>query len=512
MSINTFIHGVTAPGVLAVATQFGGEHPRFWESIARNPHTDLSVVKPVYEHFKSSKMSALLLEHTNDPDLAEFLLGRNEKRKSVIRAGLENWFLPERTYENLIKVFDPKEIVWRLQLPDGYTPEVKHRIALNLPPKSWEQWLALNDTGFTATQLLSWLQTVGDTQPQNVLAVEAVLARHPQLLNQLGNKFCVVVAQVVANFPVSDRLVDHILVAAVHDPAEYRVAVEGLLQQPWISVEAHHKTVEFYNRFYGEMYPDTVSAALSIDRGFQGHGLAWFSDPEVALNYLATINNNPVLYRRLLEDLASQPDLANNPKILGWVAHPEHLGMLSKNKPGWLSDPVRNLITTAINGRYQVLPDWQKTLLECRAGETPLDAGAFWKTWDFMARRPFPLDAVLPPQIGPGSNPDKPVLRPGRPMSGGHAVYILYGQSADMGLLAPFGKHRPPTKDGSAVRNYIDATKIVDWLVGHLGEGDTPESVANWERAFILIPAWEGTLVELVEALARLGVQHKAVA
>ncbi|MFA5566499.1 MAG: hypothetical protein WC184_11620 [Acidimicrobiia bacterium] len=483
--------------VLALALQrVGGAS--VVEAVACNRFANREVVEPMYSQFRSAKLSRLLLENSEDGALAEFLLGRGESRVTVLQAAVNNWFLPDDLYLDVLSRMPDEHVVGVLRSLDGYRLGLKDMAAARLDGSLRSEWFALHISGRSDEELL---ELVLDEQPTESWAelVEAVMFHRPHLVDYFEGKIPPGVAGVLSAGPLDERVLFDIMGCVSRSPLTYVRVVEQLLIQPWISPDAQLELLAFVNTFRKMSGFDLKASWLHLyenHRWVAGESFRECSDLEQVAKYLWAVPSYKTLRKHLILDVVQNERFLSYDSITKWVI--ANLDVVGGGRASWfpknVTDRLRLLV--ASNQPYSDFLDALDTPPDPLTWYYGVGLGYRWEHWLRLGT----LGALNYVELEPTTTP---VVRRNRtdPRTPRKEVVTLIGN--DRFLRERIGD--------LTIEGYIEkvppilGSEIGVWLHHRLGDADTVESGNAWEMFFRLYPNWDRTLNELVATAQKLG-------
>ncbi|MFA5566664.1 MAG: hypothetical protein WC184_11305 [Acidimicrobiia bacterium] len=482
MGLAKIVQNISATEVLQLVLRVLGDNPKIVEAVAKNPHTTLRVVESAWPRFNTVGEATRLIENTNDPAVANRILGGNHNAQAVLFAGLENWFLPAELYKTVIRRLSSYGLLCVL---DGYPKTLKSELAQDHVSRDSRDWVAWDITAFSDETLVTALQNKILSQQLKRSGIEAVVFHKIELLDQLGVNISPAIADVAAGFPLPEQVVENILVAAKTNGSltqGYKTALVGLAAQPWLSVELHTQTKTLLEQHFGiKTTEDTPS--------FQGQlgGITNPQNVDEAVEFLTRSHKHASLIRRLIVEALTSPHLYTHPEIKKWLLNPGIPGFFSKGQAAWFPENVTQTLRGIVAEGMNYDPDHHNSPMswDYRKNVKYLSGSSTWS-----------LDLIGRPRYQTLDPVDVPVRRkPSKSLNVGKQPNLLpKALVSSLSVQALFKPDTDPTVYPG----------LVAWFLEQLGPGDTPESLAVWEVFLRLLPEWDRTLEDLVTATKKL--------
>ncbi|MFA7478507.1 MAG: hypothetical protein WC184_11590 [Acidimicrobiia bacterium] len=482
MIVPSFLGCVSSPHVLDVAMRVLGENKDVVAKVAANPNVTVGVVEPFYERFKSAEVTRLLLSNSRDSGLVTFLLGRKERRVSVLQTALLNWFLPDELYLSVMGSLSSENAAVFVDAADGYTKQLKTRAARKLEPVDMVKWVVWDDTGFSDDELLQVCNLgsfyLGGGESVYRRAIEAVLFRRPHLINQLKMPYYPNLAALLAGLSVSEQVVANIIVSSLVRPEQFGKVWFTLLHNPWLpssmfeTVRAQ-MVLHLVRKHFDEQRELLRTEPVTWSELTQNFGEFW-SFNNIWGGYLS-----PTLRHRVLLEILLDRELMANKQFV------ESLRLVFHNR-----------------FRYKVpLREWfPRKAVVALQDIVGVDQSMFSQRCSLH----WGYEDKLPQAHGRGA--DRPVVWP-------QQFENVIASNVPIRRTAPVFFNNPDLLpvgldwSHSTIDQLASEDKACDqaaWFETKLGDGTTPQSIMEWETLFQLLPGWEQTFGKLVETSKKL--------
>lgn len=401
-----------------------------------------------------SKHVEQIVASTQDSDLIAHVARNTEGYKQAIPALLDHWYLPEELYEACVSNMSSDKVLFTLLRGDGYSNETKTRVA---------HTAALSDVDRIYWDLLNGLPV---SDRRIIRATSALLKPHSASTRWLVSELLALREDII--WEALSYLGPPLLwAAALH--ANKRNVLERIVG--WASFDGagesdrtHKEQLPVLSLIWGrtdvptdislrafekamrKLKPGTASPLLSDIASMPKVGsLRTNTNPDEVLTVLGSVANNirTDLFLKWVLDLASNPVLWQNHNIRQWVVSPP--------TAFWGNISTRIVPTSTITPLQQLVDD---PTLDCHPNFTKWVSQLPTQDVDALVREP---------------------------------------------VLVPTRKPNNKTCQDNPIS--YDAAVVAEQ---RLGDGSSTASQAQWQVFCSLLPEWDRSLNDLVEAAQRI--------
>jgi len=176
-----------------LATEFNSD---LVVAAATNPCLSLDVIKEYPNSFKSIEPAIQLAEHTNDPEIIEWLVTDPHTPWVALTHVLKNWYVSETIFYKLTT--SPTRLPLWFRAFEFYPPELVEKVIAAVPPEQQLLWYGLHKPTVAQNVVLELSSQVGVLDVTTRAALANLMAAHPTLPAQLVTQGNVFVGEVIA--------------------------------------------------------------------------------------------------------------------------------------------------------------------------------------------------------------------------------------------------------------------------------------------------------------------------